>query len=63
MLSAVASGRAGADIMVFPNRMTAVIVINSRRPEGMKGLKEILHDAYNAGAGSGGLVSKATLAN
>ena len=29
--------------------MSAVIAINSKRAEGIKGLKEILVDAYNAG--------------
>lgn len=44
-----ASGRAGADIIAFPSGLSAVIAINSKRPEEMKGLKEILIDAYNTG--------------
>lgn len=45
-------GHAGADIMTFPNGMSAVIAINSNKPDEVKGLKEILVAAYNAGLGS-----------
>ncbi|MEM9046531.1 MAG: serine hydrolase [Pseudomonadota bacterium] len=44
-----ATGRAGANIMAFPNGMTAVVVINSGRTSGTKSLRDVLIDAYNAG--------------
>jgi CubicO group peptidase (beta-lactamase class C family) len=46
-----ASGHAGAYIVAFPNGMSAVIAINSNRPENAKGLLTILLDGYNAGLG------------
>ena len=44
-----ASGHAGADIMAFPNGMSAVVAINSARAAGTKKLRDILVDAYDAG--------------
>lgn len=45
-----ARGRTGANVMAFPGGMTAVIVINSRKPKNATwSLKNVLRDAYNAG--------------
>lgn len=44
------SGSVGAQVMAFPNGMTAVMVINSKRPKDSQwSLKTTLADAYNAG--------------
>lgn len=44
------SGRVGAEVVVFPNGMSAVMVINSKRPKSSEWkLKTTLIEAYNAG--------------